>query len=299
MRLNGFVRAGVAALAAFGIASVAPASAADGYNGGGSLKDQPLYIPPTWTGFYLGGHVGGAWSANNDNNDRPEFFTFPAFAGRPETQVLLSGNRNNNNDVSAVFGGLQFGYNLPNLGWFSPNWLFGVEVDLGGFGADDNNRTFFATDRFGDSAFIRARNGASGFYGDLTNRIGYTWGNVLIYGKGGYAFLNTDNNDNTESIVFSDGTVQSFRDGGGSRTLRGWTIGGGIEYMLSPNWTLKVEYLYFDFTQNRHCCFDGVFDPVSGAPLNNFRFENDLTLNTVKVGFNYLLHPPTPALPMK
>ena len=29
--------------------------------------------------------------------------------------------------------------------------------------------------------------------------------------------------------------------------LMAWTVGGGVEYMLSPNWTMKVEYLHFDF----------------------------------------------------
>jgi hypothetical protein len=43
--------------------SVATATnAADLYEGGGSLKDDVLYMPPmTWGGFYVGGHLGGGF----------------------------------------------------------------------------------------------------------------------------------------------------------------------------------------------------------------------------------------------
>ena len=46
------------------------ASAADLYKGG-SLKDAPpAFVPPTtWTGFYIGGHVGGFWTDNKYTDD--------------------------------------------------------------------------------------------------------------------------------------------------------------------------------------------------------------------------------------
>ena len=49
------------ALSAFAL-MVAPAMAADMYAPGG-LKDVPVVASaPTWTGFYLGGNVGGSWA---------------------------------------------------------------------------------------------------------------------------------------------------------------------------------------------------------------------------------------------
>jgi hypothetical protein len=53
---------------------------------------------------------------------------------------------------------------------------------------------------------------------------------------------------------------------------------------LNPNWSLKIEYLHFDFGNlDEHCCNDHV---------NNFKlFNNDLTVDTVKLGFNYFFHP--------
>ncbi|MBI4724454.1 MAG: hypothetical protein HY765_05595, partial [Rhodomicrobium sp.] len=40
-------------------------------------------------------------------------------------------------------------------------------------------------------AFLDAKHDG-GFYGDITGRLGYTWNNVLLYAKGGFAFLNAD-----------------------------------------------------------------------------------------------------------
>ena len=59
----------VATVAALvGIAGAA--NAADLYHGG-SMKDAPVYVaPPTWTGFYIGAHVGGFWAdIKNDDVD--------------------------------------------------------------------------------------------------------------------------------------------------------------------------------------------------------------------------------------
>ena len=52
------------ALAAGMVASFASAALADGpYGyGGPDLYAVPLPPPFTWTGFYLGGNIGGAWA---------------------------------------------------------------------------------------------------------------------------------------------------------------------------------------------------------------------------------------------
>ena len=36
------------------------------------------------------------------------------------------------------------------------------------------------------------------------------------------------------------------------------TVRSGVEYMMNPNWTVKVEYQYFDFGNNNFSCCDGV-----------------------------------------
>ncbi len=65
----------LAALGALAAVSVAPAQAADVYAGGG-CKDAVYIAAPTWQGFYIGAHVGGAWGNNGNNGDHVFFDSF-------------------------------------------------------------------------------------------------------------------------------------------------------------------------------------------------------------------------------
>jgi len=75
----------------------------------------------------------------------------------------------------------------------------------------------------------------------LRPRLGFTAGNALFYATGGLAVTNEKVNQTTG--VLNGGTFTSSI----SETRLGWTIGGGIEYMLTPNWTIRAEYLHLDF----------------------------------------------------
>src|SRR5947209_1069151 len=135
-----------ASMLAVAAASTVSASAADMYGAAGGYKDGPVYSN-TWTGFYLGGHLGAAWGTDK-TVDLDDFIT----------QGMKTSN---NTNASGVYG-LQTGYN-----WQLGNVVVGVEADLGSM--DLNHST---TDRFGDT--IQSLN--SGIYGDLTGRLGYSLG---------------------------------------------------------------------------------------------------------------------------
>ena len=61
-----------------------------------------------------------------------------------------------------------------------------------------------------------------------------------------------------------------------TRALAGWTIGGGIETILAPNWLARLEYLY-DHFGSQH------YDWMAGSRYSN----SDLTLNTVRFTIVY------------
>jgi outer membrane immunogenic protein len=73
--------------------------------------------------------------------------------------------------------------------------------------------------------------------------------------------------------------------GGGeacTKTFDGWTLGGGLEWMVARDWSFKVEYQHFDFgTENAT-----LHTPVNGT----FRYSNHLTANAVMVGVNFHFH---------
>jgi outer membrane immunogenic protein len=93
----------------------------------------------------------------------------------------------------------------------------------------------------------------------VTGRLGYGWGPALRYAKGGYAWADT-----RRSFGFN---------GDGDN---GYTVGGGVEYMLIPNWSVKLEYQYYNF---------GDVTFVSAPPVVITNFTNDE--HTFKLGVNY------------
>ncbi len=227
-----------ATVAAFGLCGVA--NAADVYSPAG-LKDVPYVAVPTWTGFYIGAHVGGAW-ADLQTTDVAGWWS-PAGSQW-------------NNTATGVIGGGQLGYNY-QTGAF----VFGVEADFGGLGISHRQSPYARPDLY-------YSNVDSGFYADVTGRLGYAAGPALFYVKGGWAFFDG-------GLNVTDGTVApavSVTKTG----VDGWTVGGGIEYKISPSWGVKGEYRYFDFG-NTSVDLTGLGDT----------FQHQLTVNTVTVGVNY------------
>lgn len=166
----------------------------------------PANIQPqvyNWTGFYIGGHVGGNFLGDGNIGSSGTFM-----------------------------GGVQIGYDMQ----FSPNWVAGLEADY----------TFKDT----NSAF------ASSNLGSVTGRLGYTWGQTMLYAKGGYAFTNGRGDDGGHD---------------------GYTVGTGLERLFTQNWSGKIEYQYYNFGNVK------VVDGGTGWLLGRFRNDE----HTIKVGVNY------------
>jgi outer membrane immunogenic protein len=260
-----------------------------------------------WTGFYIGAHLGADWA----NRDRERNVFNDVIVAPSGIDPVLSVPFEHKMTSTGAFGGAQFGYNWQTSCCF----VFGIEVDIGGFN-NENRRDFFAstlTSSFtsptpvpgtpvaGHAALFNVRE-EGGFYGDVTGRIGYTFsgfglgggyggGSALIYAKGGFAWFDPSFKFRT-TLMDSAGVLTTFDRDLKNNTRTGWTVGAGIEWMLNPNWTLKVEYLHFDFSNNNENVF---FDAN-----NTFRFDrNDITVDTVKLGFNYLLTRAPAPIPLK
>jgi outer membrane immunogenic protein len=240
--------AAVTIAALVGVAGAA--SAADLYKGG-SLKDAPVFVPPpTWTGFYLGGHVGGAWGELKNN-----YAYDPAYYYTPDAWKITN---------DGVFGGGTLGYNFQ-----TGSFVFGFEADFGAIGFSNTNK-WAGGDRYGVYGANWYKQDSS-FYADVTGRLGYAAGPALFYAKGGWAYL-----DNSATFGFGNLSNSWKND-----SLDGWTVGGGIEYMWSPSWSVKAEYQYFDFGKKSFDVYDATYFPYHD------RWDDQLTLSTFKVGLNY------------
>jgi outer membrane immunogenic protein len=141
--------------------------------------NAPSYPPQifTWTGFYLGGHVGGAFASESN------------FSG------LTTGNNGN----GRFLGGVQAGYDWQ----FNPNWVVGVEGQYswlsGSVGAVFPGGFAYTNDQSG--------------LGSITSRIGYTWGPGMFYVKGGYAFSNNNETVTLASVPILFATTDDHTNG--------------------------------------------------------------------------------------
>jgi outer membrane immunogenic protein len=113
--------------------------------------------------------------------------------------------------------GLQLGHN-----WQNGQFVFGGETDLQLSNADD----VIAPWKFSNP-----------WFGTVRARAGYAANNFLFYATAGLAY---------GSLELESGGLSE------SRTHYGWTVGLGAEVGLTPNWTAKVEYLYFDLADRSY-----------------------------------------------
>ena len=115
----------------------------------------------------------------------------------------------------------------------------------------------------------------AGLYGDITARAGISIArHTLVYAKGGYAFFDGEGRQVTTKPGYSPT---------GTDTFTGWVLGGGIEHAIGHGWSLKAEYLHFDFGHQ------GALQTSISDPPIGFQYTNtfSLTVDTVKVGLNY------------
>jgi outer membrane immunogenic protein len=201
----------------------------------------PVFVPPpfTWTGFYIGLNAGGIWPSGSRNASlfAPSAFAFPITASFPGGLGSQS---------AGFIGGGQAGYN-----WQTGAFVLGVETDFDGttLGKSFNNvGTPFAGAGVpailaGDFLSVNGKASLS-WLGTTRARVGFVAtpdNRLMIYATGGVAYGGGSSN-----FSAFDSTTGSLWSGNPSSTRVGWTVGGGVEYAVTNNITIKGEYLYAD-----------------------------------------------------
>jgi outer membrane immunogenic protein len=237
--------------------------------------------PPLWTGFYAGLNAGYGFGTNSNTQSvaygSPWGVSLPAgFIGdHPAASLTVLSpvgyalSSNGSNNQSGFIGGAQFGYNYQ----WGQNVVIGIETDIqgtgiraGSFGAGLGQSGWDHPPIEGVSPFGIQQTAFGGtsvsagldYLGTVRGRIGYLWTpTMLLYATGGFtyggAYANVHNYANstwTASIegVGLPGSLNQTYVGGGNRNsiLTGWNVGGGLEWMFMPNWSLKAEGIYYN-----------------------------------------------------
>jgi len=221
----------------------------------------PLLPPPpvfSWTGFYVGANIGGAWTNN------------------PWTDTLLLTNFNNNNNGRFIGGG-QIGGNY-QIGQF----VIGGEWDFDWAGNNNNNNLGVVI----PAGTIVVNNSNNSWITTVAARFGWAVDHWLLYGKAGGGWLGNNNltvTNLTTGVSLTCGTFTTLTNCGNN--TGGWLVGAGFEYAFTNNWTVKFEYDYLGLG-NRTFVIPATAPFFPGDTFTS----NNRNVQMVKVGVNYLFN---------
>lgn len=253
-------------------------------------KAPPAPVTPvaSWTGFYAGVNVGGGWG----NTDVGYAATDPLMQTAFDVISLpANGDRIGS---SGVLGGVQAGYNYQ----FAPTWVAGIEADFQFANINGSGSTPY----FGGFLFSSADQNIKSF-GTVRARLGYlATDSLLVYATGGFAYAQLNSNVAMTIAptagLFINGVVNGVPvsancgvgfttacfAGSSSQLTPGWSLGGGLEYAVGQNWSLKGEYLYARFEQTVTAV---AVSPLPGTQPNTYTAKFGTDLHVARVGLNY------------
>ncbi len=214
--------------------------------------------PYSWTGFYIGIHGGGAWF------DKDWFY--PCTPTNLLIPLPCDLSQGGHTGASWLAGG-QIGFNY-QVG----QWVWGMEAQ------------FSATQIKGDNLDIafptqERLHSRTDFIGTVAARLGLAWDRVLLYAKGGFAWVHDDYWLTLAPQQILAGSTFATAD----ETRWGWMVGAGIEYAFAQNWSVKLEYNYLDLGTKR------IAFTSTGVVPTQPPFDEDIEqrIQVVKVGLNY------------
>jgi opacity protein-like surface antigen len=231
-----------------------------------ALPPAPIPTASSWTGCYVGGHVGGGW-ARKDYSDPSGFLLSD---GSP----LLTDSLNQ--PISGFLGGAQAGCKYA----FTPHWLVGAEGEFSAahlVGTDQFTlHPIVAQPGFEVPATFRAK---TDWLASATALLGYSSDRLLLYVKGGAAWARDKYAIATPSL-FTGFTTLAPTDFEGRETRTGWTAGAGIEYAFSNHLSAKLEYDFYGLGKSKVHFADQL--STSTGDLNIKQ-----NIQAIKFGLNY------------
>lgn len=200
-----------------------PASAAD------VIYEEPMVTPvvalavPSWTGFYLGVQAGGGFNPSNPDN----ISIVPSFPGAFPGSAF--GSNYESSFESGFVGGGHVGYDYQ-----IDNWVVGAVLDINASDLGQRQSAFSST-----PAFYTAERDLD-YFATGRLRAGYlVTPTTLAYATGGVAYGDVSYKFSANSAPFA--TAAAFSD---SSDRWGYTVGGGLDFLVAENISIGVEYLY-------------------------------------------------------
>ena len=240
------------------------------------VKAPIVASAPSWTGCYVGGHVGYGWGRNHHTQTSSFASSGSVFNATAAGIHRASGG---------LIGG-QVGCNYQ----FASRWVAGIQGD--GAWTNLRGRKQDPLDLpFGVPSGFNSIGVTTNWLTSVTGRIGVTAfdnNRALFYLKGGVAWTQNrwDLTRSFNSVFF--GLTPNIID----ETKTGYTVGVGVEYRLDPHWSVFGEYNYYGFNGDKLLVSNpgaaSLFAVAVGQPLTFT--SNSQQIQTIKVGINYLFN---------
>jgi outer membrane immunogenic protein len=255
-----------------------------------AVKAPPMAAPAmiyNWTGGYVGLNAGGVFDDSRiDVYPTGCFLTSALCGGGPAVNPI----RSDSIDMSQArfTGGGQAGYN-----WQRERYVFGVEGDINWTGINDSAVTTKVLAAPLVGSMVHAETLKQDWLATIRGRVGYTvTPAVLLYATGGLAVAHVQ----TAAAIAFTATPDTYA-GSSDQIRAGWTVGGGGEWMVAKNWSVKAEYLYVDLGKvgtNQACttpaaCSTGfpVLGGIIPAPGGSYQADFHVHEHIVRAGVNY------------
>jgi outer membrane immunogenic protein len=156
---------------------------------------------------------------------------------------------------TSFIGGGQVGYN-----WQHGNFVYGWESDISGL----TNQGSTSTGASGKSLTQKIK-----WLSTVRGRAGLAVGDTMAYVTAGIAFGQVSN-----TLDFGPFNCCSKSE---SKTRVGWTVGGGVEHMITRNWTAGLEALFVDLGRST----------VTVTPFKTTTFSNQAVIGRLKLNYKW------------
>jgi outer membrane immunogenic protein len=244
-----------------------------------------------WTGMYVGFYAGGVWGRGNSqaSTNCPET---DAGGGPPggyyctSTDPATSANANavtsagsGSASSSKFTGGIQIGHN-----WQTGNFVYGVEGDFGAFnirGSQSGSGVYTGA----GAAFTVTNSFSTDWLLTARGRIGWAASGWLVYATGGLAMSRVEVANSFSDDSAAGGFSGATGSASASKTKVGWTLGGGLEYAVTRNWSIKGEYIYVDL--GSLSALGTVSHPGFVGYTNALGVSTSLTAHIARLGANF------------
>jgi outer membrane immunogenic protein len=214
-----------------------------------------------WTGFYIGGNAGVGWQQGNLSDPFGNSFgTSNSLKGLGGGQVGVNYEFNNGVVVGAeAMFDWRFNNNntSPTITLLGPGGLNGTTASI------TTNNQWLTT---------------------ATGKLGYAWDRVMVYAKGGGAWVGSNN-----PTIALNGTGVPVNSSTSSSNW-GWTVGAGAEYAFYGGWSARIEYDYIGLTNQTFTVVPGIPATAPGTvaiPAGDQFTFNNRNIQMVTAGINY------------